>query len=364
MTRRISSTSLFLALLVALPVVASPPPNPTPSDSMGNTAGGTNAFFSNPVAGGGNSTGFGYEVLHYETIGSDNSAFGAYALYNDTLGEENTAVGVFALSGMTMGQNNTAVGYAALVANVNGYYNTAVGESALSGYTGGWRNTAVGTNAMLGGTGTVNDNIAIGYNAGQSLAGDNNIDIGNQGAPLDTGVIRIGTAGTHTATYVAGVLGATVLSGAQVVVGTGGRLGTITSSARYKKDIVDMGEASDKLLALRPVTFHYKTDQTNTRQYGLIAEEVAKIYPDLVMLNEEGKPETVLYQELPAMLLNEVQKQAKELADARTELKQMHSQHDKEVAELEDLRSMIAAQSAVVNQLKSKLEEPVRVASR
>jgi hypothetical protein len=371
MNTRIQACSLILALAASLPAFATPPPNPTPSDPYGNTAGGSNAFHSLPVGPGGGDTGFGDSVLYNENTGSDNSAFGFTALEANTTGTENVAVGSRAMSDNTSGSANVAVGPSALFYNTTGNYNTAVGQGALMFWNGSF-NTALGYQANPGSpTGTTTNNIAIGAYAGQSAGGSNNIEIGNQGASADNGAIRIGVQGTQTVTTIAGIFGGSSILGTAVYVNSAGRLGINTSSARYKNDITDMGAASSSVMSLRPVTFTYKSDETKTRQYGLVAEEVAKVMPDLVLLNDKGAPETVRYQELAPMLLNELQKEAKQLADAQSdlheakaELQQLREQHDKEVASIKELRSMFAAQAAVVNRLQSKVEEPVRVASR
>src|SRR5262249_8514589 len=155
-------------------------------------------------------------------------------------------------------------------------------------------------------------NIAIGYQAGYNLTGDNNIEIGNLGAAADTNTIRVGKQGTQTATYIAGIAGSAV-SGSDVVVNNSGRLGIVASSARYKRDIHDMGESSHALMKLHPVTFHYRDDGERTTQYGLIAEEVEPVYPELVVRDTEGRVESVRYSMLTSMLLNELQKQNSQL---------------------------------------------------
>src|SRR5262249_25701066 len=155
-------------------------------------------------------------------------------------------------------------------------------------------------------------NIAIGANAGLKLtSGSNNIDIGNQGIAGESNVIRIGTQGTQNRTVIAGINNAAIF-GSPVVINAFGRLGIQASSARFKRLIREMGEASDRLMKLRPVTFRYKEDPARTLQYGLVAEEVARVYPELVTDGDDGKPLSVAYQMLPAMLLNEMQKQVRE----------------------------------------------------
>jgi len=189
-----------------------------------------------------------------------------------------------------------ADGNSALYAN-SGSYSTAVGSQALRNSTSG------------------NNNIAIGYQAGFSVTtGSNNIQIGNEGAGSDSDAIRIGTAGTQTTAFIAGIYGVTTSASnaVPVLIDSNGNLGTISSSRRYKDDIQDMADASSGLMRLRPVTFRYKkqfSDGSKPIQYGLIAEEVAEVYPDLVARTTDGQIETVKYQVLDSMLLNELQKQ-------------------------------------------------------
>jgi hypothetical protein len=229
----------------------------------------------------------------------------------------NTALGLGALNPQTSGSGNVAVGYISLSANTAGSYNTAIGASAMQNNQSGPNNTAVGWGA-LGGLETGTNNIAVGYNAGAYLliGNNNNIDIGNFGGnpggpSSDNGVIRIGTGGTQTSFFAAGISGVNI-SGAPVLVSSTGQLGIGTSSRRFKEDIHDMGDASSALMRLRPVTFRYKQayeDGSRPVDYGLIAEEVAEVYPDLAVMGADGQIQTIQYQKLTPMLLNEVQKQ-------------------------------------------------------
>ena len=223
-------------------------------------------------------------------------------------------LGSGALSTNSTGTQNVAVGYGTLESIAAGLGNTAVGRSALGQGTTGQQNTAIGLSALVDTTGS--NNIGIGAGGGFSLTtGSNNIDIYDPGISGESNTIRVGTQGTQMTTFIAGISGTTVTGGATVLINSSGQLGTIVSSARYKRDIHDMGDASDQLMRLRPVIFRYKADPSATQQYGLIAEEVAKVYPDLVVNDRDGKPQTVAYQELPAILLNEVQRQARQLAE-------------------------------------------------
>jgi trimeric autotransporter adhesin len=155
----------------------------------------------------------------------------------------------------------------------------------------------------------------LGYNAGTNVTtASYDIYIGHAGYKAEGHTIRIGTQGTfQTQAFIAGISGTNVTGGTDVVVNGSGKLGVVLSSARFKRDIRDMGESSSGLTKLRPVTFRYKTDESGTLQYGLVAEEVARVYPELVTYGADGKVETVRYSELAAMLINELQKQSREL---------------------------------------------------
>jgi Chaperone of endosialidase len=232
---------------------------------------------------------------------------------NNASGFNNSGFGFFALGGIgnSSGDDNTAIGAGALQDNTTGDENTAAGLNALESNTTGEDNTAVGRMALSANT-TGSGNIALGSFAGHSLTIESNdIDIGNEGIAGDSGVIRIGTKGTQTRAVIAGISSAPIY-GSPVFVNVYGRLGIQASSARFKRDIRDMGEASDRLMKLRPVTFRYKEDPAGTLQYGLVAEEVARVYPELVTYGDDGKPLSVAYHLLPAMLLNELQKQTRE----------------------------------------------------
>jgi hypothetical protein len=199
----------------------------------------------------------------------------------------------------------------ALFSNTTGQYNTATGRNALYSNNGN-NNTAIGLNALTSVT-TGNYNIGLGRDAGANLTtGDSNIDIGNAGVAGDAGAIRIGDQATQTATFIAGIYGETtgdVASTTAVVIDTNGNLGTTASSERFKKDIGPMDNASDAILALRPVTFHYKNDSKGIPQFGLVAEDVAKVNPDLVVRDKNGAIYTVRYDAVNAMLLNEFLKE-------------------------------------------------------
>src|SRR5205823_3868862 len=199
-------------------------------------------------------------------------------------------------------------------------------------------NTAVGVSALANNT-TGSHNIALGASAGVNLTtGSNNIDIGNKGVAGESGKIRIGTKGTHNGTFIAGISGVAV-SGVQVVVNSSGKLGVAGSSARFKEQIKPMDKASEGVLALKPVTFHYKKelDPDHIPQFGLIAEEVEKANPNLVARDEHGKVMTVRYEAVNAMLLNEFLKEHRNAAEQKStiaELKTTVAQQQKQIEAL------------------------------
>ena len=284
-----------------------------------NTFLGTNA--GNFTMVGDLNTGIGRAALSNNTTGNFNTAIGASALELNTLGDDNTATGQGALNMNDSGFANTATGTLTLSNNVSGSFNTAAGRLALFANETGNNNTAVGATAL--GSTTGSNNIGIGAEGGQDLTtGNDNICIGNPGAAAESGTIRIGTAGKQTATFISGIAGATSPGGVAVFVTATGKLGTVTSSRRVKEDIREIGEDSDGLMNLRPVAFRYKPeiDPAGLTQYGLIAEDVAEVYPDLVVYDSDGKPETVRYHLVNALLLDEVQKQHREIEELKARL--------------------------------------------
>jgi len=296
----------------------------------GNSGCGMEVLFYN--TSGSNNSGMGYNALYYNTTGAGNTASGMNALFHSTTGTYNTASGMQALYQNTTGIQNTASGFNALYANTTGDSNTAFGVNALNDNSDGMNNTASGRGALQSNT-TGSNNIAQGYEAGFSLTtGSNNIDIGNKGVAAESGTIRIGTSSVQDMTYIAGIYG-TAVSGSAVMISSTGKLGSVVSSERYKTAIVPMGANTTKLEQLRPVTFHLKTDPHGTLQYGLIAEEVAKVYPELVIRNESGQIDGVRYDELAPILLNAVQQQAAQIRDFRQELAHLRTlNHETQLA--------------------------------
>jgi len=323
-----------------------------------NTAVGDEALDS--INTGFGNTAIGVNALLSATFGVENTATGWDALKFNTSGAGNTATGAGALLGNTVGGGNTATGDDALSSNTSGSANTAMGDFALSSNTTSSGNTAMGFDALTSNSTGVG-NTAIGFDAGQYVAGDNNIDIGSGvgpvfGAPVESNTIRIGN-NLNNRTFFAGIFGVTTgLTGAPVVVDANGQLGTISSSRRFKDDIQDMGEASGDLMKLRPVTFRYKEaqeDGSHPLQYGLVAEEVADVNPGLVQFDKDGQPQTVLYHVLPALLLNEAQKEHQRV-DAQEKViqaqrEQIQAQQEQLKAQEERLRKLEAILSSKTN---------------
>jgi Chaperone of endosialidase len=300
----------------------------------GNTASGVDALVFNSV--GTQNSAFGFDALTTNDSGGQNAAVGYQALTNSTV-SGNTAVGWQALSSDSTGSSNTAVGSSALAFNQTGTTDVAVGYGALyrntasSNTAAGWQslnanttgagNTASGTSALQSNT-TGDNNIAEGYQAGfNQTTGSNNIDIGSVGVAGESNVIRIGTKGTHKVTVIAGINSSKV-TGSAVYVTTTGRLGVLASSERFKTSIAPIGDSTEKLQQLRPVSFHLKAEPKGAVQYGLIAEEVAKVYPELVIRDEKGRIDGVRYDELAPMLLNEVQQQQQKI-DAQVKINEI-----------------------------------------
>ena len=314
-----------------------------------STATGAFALFSNTVGGG---TADGAFALYSNTSGSANVAVGEYTMYYNTTGTSNTAVGNTAMEYNTTGVNNVAMGAGALFNNDTGFNNTGIGEAALVQNMSGAYNVAVGVNALTYSR-RGNYNIALGTYAGFNLkSGDYNIYIGNNAVASESGSIRIGDRRYDTNTYIAGISGVTVAAGAQVVVDTTGHLGTVTSSARFKDNIRPMKDASRAILSLQPVTFRYKKelDSSGVPQFGLVAEEVAKVDPDLVINDESGKPYTVRYEAVNSMLLNEFLKEHRKVEE------QAHINRQ-QAATNEQLKVALAKEEETIKTLAAALKE-------
>jgi hypothetical protein len=300
------------------------------TDGFLNTANGAFALANNRI--GDNNTATGYAAL-YRNTGMQNTANGAYALSSNTLGHDNTATGYIALSSNTTGIQNTVTGAFALANNRIANNNTADGFQALNSNTGAG-NTAIGSNALLGNsTGTFN--IGLGVSAGTNLTtGSNNIAIGNYGVAGESNTIRIGQAQTRT--FINGISGVAI-AGAAVVVNANGQLGVVASSADFKHQIRPMAEESKAILALKPVSFCYDQDidENGLPQFGLVAEDVEKVNPDLVLRDKEGKPYTVRYDQVNAMLLNEFLKARRQIDAQQKQIEALTAGLQKVSAQLE-----------------------------
>ena len=357
-----------------------------------NTAVGLNALYANDATGtglGSYNSAVGSYALFSDTDGWGNTAFGSDALYSNTTGDRNTAIGSEALV-LNTASANTAVGNGALNANVDGTQNTATGTQALADNSSGNFNTAFGCQALfannagfantaLGGNAlrlntSGSDNTAVGYGALTNSTGGNSIALGtNAGSNVTTAhnVICIGITGQNVSDsfYVGNVFETSIdADNLPVRIDFRGRLGTQTSSRRFKDHIAPMDEASETILALRPVTFHYKDDSKCRPEFGLIAEEVAQVDPNLVARDKEGKPYTVRYDQVNAMLLNEFLKehrkvQRQEATIAQLQLAARDQQKNFE-SNLAKQQKQIDALASSLQGVKTELEvtkRPVRV---
>ena len=336
---------------------------------LGNTALGAYSLFStstgsfNTAVGAGaldlnigdSNTAVGAAALLLNT-GTENTATGVDALVFNEDGTHNTANGAFAMFSNTNGEGNSAFGWHALYSNLHGQKNTAVGFNALANSTGAF-NTAIGWNALVDNTG--DGNTAIGVVAGSDLTtGHDNLDIDNPGVAGESSTVRIGNSFVHTRTFIGAVRGVTTgnNNAVPVMIDTDGQLGTISSSARFKKDIKSMDKTSETILALKPVTFHYKTDQTNRPEFGLIAEEVAQVNPDLVVRDQNGQIYTVRYEAVNAMLLNEFLKEHKKVSDQQALILQLQSTVAKQETNAVRQQKQIDALSAGLQKVSTQLE--------
>jgi Chaperone of endosialidase len=318
-----------------------------------NTAVGVEALLSNTI--GDDNTAVGVGALEFNTVGTGNTATGKDALFGNTSASANTATGSGALTFNRTGSGNVADGAGALNANTKGANNTATGYQALKSNTTANRNTASGFSALSGNT-TGANNIGLGYEAGKNLTtGNNNIHIGNVGVAGESHTIRVGTTGTQTNAYIAGISGATVPTGIAVIVDANGHLGTTTSSARFKEAIKPMDKASETILALKPVTFRYKhdLDADGIPQFGLVAEQVAKIDPDLVARDEHGKPYSVRYEAVNAMLLNEFLKEHRTVREQGATIARLEKQVDALTASLQKVSAHLEASKPALQTVKN-----------
>lgn len=305
-------------------------------------------------------TAVGHFALRNTTSGFSNTAVGASALALNSVGEVNTGSGAGTLFFNTTGSNNTASGGSALFHNTTGNDNSASGVNALFSNNEGNKNVAVGKEALFSST-TGSSNIALGESAGNKLTtGSNNIYIGHPGGSSEeSNKIRIGTTGTQKNAFIAGIFGVTVGTGVGVIVNSNGRLGTVTSSARFKEKIQPMDKTSEAILALEPVTFRYKHefDAESIPQFGLVAEEVAKIDPHLVVCDGEGQPYTVRYEAVNAMLLNEFLKEHRRFEEQAAKVKEQESRLQNQESRIAQQESANTAQEKMIQSLTTSLRE-------
>jgi hypothetical protein len=310
--------------------------------TLGNTFLGEGALSANTT--GVNNTATGATALLNNTEGSNNTASGSNALNRNTTGSDNTAIGIAALRQNNTANSNTAIGASALWFNTTGYRNTAIGNTALYYNVVGYGNTAIGFRALYRNRGS--NNVGLGFNAGSNLAtGDGNVCIGYNilGVPGESNTTRISNIYSSLA------------SARPVYINSDGKVGTLVSSRRFKEEIKPMDNASEAILALKPVTFRYKRqiEPNGGTMFGLIAEDVEKAEPDLVTRNEKGEPETVRYEAVNAMLLNEFLKEHRKVEEQGRRMEDRGRaivQHD---AEIRALASQLQKVSDEVELLKS-----------
>jgi hypothetical protein len=356
------------ALLPGVQAVIPPPDGGYPG---GNTAEGQDALFSlttgtfntavgflsghaftsgnlNTAIGAGalllthadENTATGAAALLNSSGGFGNTANGALALFSDTDGDFNTATGDSALFHNTTGGSNTASGFDALAFNSTGGNNTAIGVDALVSNINGGNNTAIGSEALNHSTGF--NNVAVGAGAGSGVTNANNV--------ICVGAFLSGLNEDNSC-FISNIFGTPVGGDAvPVSIDSTGKLGTFTSSRRFKREIKPMDKVSEAILSLKPVTFHYKSDKTNTSQFGLIAEEVAQMNPELVIRDKEGKPYTVRYDAVNAMLLNEFLKE-------HDRVQEQQSKIEKHEATIAELKSTVAQQQKGMKVLTAQLKE-------
>jgi hypothetical protein len=388
-TAGVRTIAVAMSLLGLVPQGHAVIPAPDGGYPGANTAEGTNALFS--LTTGIWNTGLGFQALYHDTTGNQNTAIGLRALFNNTEGSQNTATGGLALFSNTDGYQNTATGYQALYYNnatgssafgfealfhntfgaqntANGYlamlyntsgsYNTAVGGGALARNSDGNTNTAIGASAMQSNS-SGSGNIALGDHAGQFLTiGNFNIDIGNFGRAGEYQTIRIGDSDFQHRTFIAGIRGVTTANAnaVPVVIDSAGQLGTVSSSRRFKEGIEPMDQESKAVLALKPVTFHYKSDSQNTPQFGLIAEEVAKVDPDLVVRDDKGEIYTVRYDAVNAMLLNEFLKEHRKVEAQGRQAQAQDAKIAKQEKEIQMLKVSMKEQAAQIQKVCAQVQ--------
>jgi trimeric autotransporter adhesin len=364
---------VFLLAGFALGVFALSPParavNPPPDGGYAgnNTAEGTSALFS--LTSGVNNTAIGFQALFSNTTSNYNTAEGFRALFRNTSGTQNTAIGVQALFNNTSGIFNTATGTNSLASNTTAPYNTAYGVNTLYHNTTGTLGTAVGNNALFNNS-TGNFNTAVGANALFNITtGSSNIAIGrNAGTGLGAGVnnnIAIGVPGAgpfatlSNTCFIGSIYNQPVSdagSAQNTYVDQYNVLGFLPSSRRFKHEIKPMDNASEAVLALKPVTFIYNSDKKGSLQYGLIAEEVAEVAPDLVFRDKNGDVQTVRSEQINMMLLNEFLKEHKKVEEQQASIAELKSTVAQQRKGMEVLTAQLKEQAAQIQKVSAQLE--------
>jgi uncharacterized coiled-coil protein SlyX len=354
------ATPVFLVALACLVLSpASKAVNPPPDGSYlgANTAeGGPGTLFS--LTTGTNNTAVGSQALFSLTTGQQNTAVGSQALKNNrandntahgfqalaltTTGFGNAATGFRALVGNTTGFHNTADGFSALLRNTTGNHNTATGDEALGTNTRGNFNTTDGAHSLENNT-TGNGNTALGFGAGGNVTTANSVIC--IGANVDG-------ANISNSCFIGNIRGVTTENpnALPVLIDSAGQLGTLSSSRRFKKEITPMEKASEAILSLKPVTFHYKSDKTSTAQFGLIAEDVAAVNPDLVVRDKDGEIYTVRYDAVNAMLLNEFLKEHRKVEEQGDKMQTQE-------ATIVELKSTVEQQQKQIETLSAGLQK-------
>ena len=315
-----------------------------------NTATGAWALYKN--TDGQRNTSNGFTALYHNTTGNYNTADGLRALFSNTTANYNTAIGSFALESNITGFQNTATGFSALGSNGTGNRNVAEGYAALSMNRTGNFNTAVGFSALFQ-NGVGSNNVALGFSAGSNLTnGSGNVCIGYN---------VVGVAGESNTTRIKNVF-TSVASGRPVYVNSDNKIGTLVSSRRFKEEIKPMDKASEAILALKPVTFRYKKeiDPNSAIMFGFIAEDVEKVDPELVTRDDKGEVETVRYEAVNAMSLNEFLKEHRKVQDQEAAISQLRSTMSQQQKEFQvtiaQLTKRLDEQASQIEKVSAQLE--------
>ena len=357
MKTRIGSLAILTSALIAvalLPQTQAVSPPPDGGYPGFNTAEGQNALFG--LTTGIGNTAVGWFSLFSNTDGSFNTALGAgtllFNLGNQASGEgtQNTAIGTAALLNNTTGASNTATSTTALLNNTTGNDNVATGVRALFSNTTGSSNIAIGSSALPNNT-SGNFNIAVGSGAGGAITDAFNcIAIGHSGANV------------NQSCFIGNIRNAVVAPDAMpVLIDSAGKLGTTNgSSRRFKTQIKPMDQASESILALKPVTFCYAGDNTSTLQFGLIAEDVVEVNPELTVRDKAGELMSVRYDAVNVMLLNEFLKEHRKVEELKSAMAQQRKDFETAIVQqrkaTEALVARLNEQEARIQKVSAQVE--------